>query len=198
MRSSIEDRGRYRRVEDVDLTDCDLRVWLKDGRTLTVPLDWIPPVRDAGLSSRRNWALGSERMSIRWPDLSFEVAVESLLGLNGSSPYVSVKNVEVTCNSICAWLCDGLTLTVPLRWFPRLCDGTPEERNNWESPTDWTIRWPDLDEDITIDGLLDGGPTREGSITLGSWLLARRESRSVLHYEIVKHEQSLPRPVPLK
>ena len=52
---------------------------------------------------------------------------------------------------------DGRELSVPLAWFPRLLDGTPEQRRNWELiGLGQGIHWPDLDEDISIDGILAG------------------------------------------
>lgn len=55
-------------------------------------------------------------------------------------------------------LADGRELTVPLAWFPRLAQAAPEARRNWR----WIgggvgIHWPDLDEDLSIRGLLSAG-----------------------------------------
>ncbi len=102
----------------------------------------------------------------------------------------AADRLDITDETIRAWLRDGRTVTVPLAWYPRLCHGTPSERNNWELVGNGTIvRWPDLDEDISIGGLITG-PSRERSITLGRWLLARQSNRSVQGYEIDKHEQA--------
>jgi hypothetical protein len=50
---------------------------------------------------------------------------------------------------------DGRTLTVPLEWFPRLRDASPEQRNRWRLIGPGTgIHWPDIDEDISVAGLL--------------------------------------------
>ena len=52
---------------------------------------------------------------------------------------------------------DGRELSVPLAWFPRLLHGTPEQRQNWELiGRGEGIHWPDLDEDISVEGLLAG------------------------------------------
>jgi hypothetical protein len=50
---------------------------------------------------------------------------------------------------------DGRSLTVPLEWFPRLRDASPEQRGHWRliGPGEG-IHWPDLDEDISVAGLL--------------------------------------------
>ena len=50
---------------------------------------------------------------------------------------------------------DGRSLTVPIEWFPRLRDATPEQRRQWRLIGPGTgIHWPDIDEDISIAGLL--------------------------------------------
>jgi len=52
---------------------------------------------------------------------------------------------------------DGRELSVPLAWFPRLLNGTPDERSHWELiGRGEGIHWPDLDEDISVVGLLAG------------------------------------------
>lgn len=52
---------------------------------------------------------------------------------------------------------DGRELSVPLAWFPRLLHGTPEQRQVWELIGPGTgIHWPELDEDISVAGLLAG------------------------------------------
>jgi hypothetical protein len=50
---------------------------------------------------------------------------------------------------------DGRSLSVPLEWFPRLRDATPEQRARWELiGPGFGIRWPEIDEDISVAGLL--------------------------------------------
>jgi hypothetical protein len=52
---------------------------------------------------------------------------------------------------------DGRELTVPLAWFPRLLNGSPEQRTRWKLiGAGEGIHWPDLDEDISVAGLLSG------------------------------------------
>jgi hypothetical protein len=56
-------------------------------------------------------------------------------------------------------LVDGRTITVPLAWYPRLLNATPEQRRNWRiSGAGFGIHWPDVDEDLSTQGLLDGSP----------------------------------------
>ena len=197
---SSSTRDDHRRADRVDVGDV-LRVWLRDGRTLTVPLHWFPRLADAPTGERNEWRTAGGS-TIWWPGLDLTIAVDDLLADSPPYPacgdeYARAADVKVTDRDIGVWLCDGRTLTVPLHWFPRLCDGTPEERNRWEEPGDTMIGWPDLDEHVTVDGLLAGGWSAEQARTLGAWLLARREGRSVIHYDIVHHRKILPDPQPL-
>ncbi len=67
--------------------------------------------------------------------------------------------VEVTDDIISARLVDGRTISVPLAWSWRLSDATPRERARYELLGDGTgIHWPDVDEDLSIRGMLDGVP----------------------------------------
>ena len=70
---------------------------------------------------------------------------------------------------------DGRTLSVPLQWYPRLAHGSPSERQRWRLIGNGVgIHWPDLDEDISIAGLLAGLPSGESSSSLKQWLASRR------------------------
>ena len=77
----------------------------------------------------------------------------------GTDPRVAA--VEVTDQRIVAHLVDGRTISVPLAWSWRLSDATPEQRAHYEIFGDGTgIRWPDIDEDLSVRGLLEGGPAK--------------------------------------
>ena len=77
----------------------------------------------------------------------------------GAEPRVTA--VEVTDQLIIAHLLDGRTISVPLAWSWRLNDATPEQRAHYEILGDGTgIRWPDIDEDISVRGMLEGAPAR--------------------------------------
>ena len=74
-------------------------------------------------------------------------------------------------------LTDGRTVSVPLSWYPRLTNATIQERNNWRLiGRGEGIHWPDLDEDISIAGLISGKPSGESQTSLLQWL-AQREKR---------------------
>jgi len=77
----------------------------------------------------------------------------------GAEPRVAA--VEVTGQFIIAHLVDGRTISVPLSWSWRLSDATSEQRSHYEIFADGTgIRWPDIDEDISVRGMLEGAPAR--------------------------------------
>ena len=72
-----------------------------------------------------------------------------------------VVSVDVTDAAIVAQLADGRMVSVPLGWSWRLSDATPQPRAHWEIIGDGQgIRWPDVDEDISVEGLLKGIPAR--------------------------------------
>ena len=70
-----------------------------------------------------------------------------------------IKDVRVTEDTVSADLMDGRTITVPLAWYPRLLHATAAQRSNWRiAGGGWGIHWPDVDEDLSSDGLLHGAP----------------------------------------
>ena len=72
-----------------------------------------------------------------------------------------IKEIRVTENTITADLVDGRTISVPLAWSWRLSDATPEQRTNYEIIGDGQgVHWPDVDEDISAEGMLTGVPAR--------------------------------------
>ena len=88
------------------------------------------------------------------------------------------RSVAVSEESLTADLVDGRTIIVPLVWYPRLWHGTPEERNHFEIFGDGTyIHWPDLDEDLTVAGLLAGFPSGENPQSLKRWLDGRGQKK---------------------
>ncbi|MFP4131115.1 MAG: DUF2442 domain-containing protein [Thiohalospira sp.] len=69
------------------------------------------------------------------------------------------EEVRLTDEELIVALADGRTLTVPLVWFPRLAAASPQERANHQLMGEGEgIHWPDLDEDLSVAGLL-AGPT---------------------------------------
>jgi hypothetical protein len=65
--------------------------------------------------------------------------------------------IRCSDNDLIVGLMDGRTITIPLIWFPGLSKATKEQRDNWELLGDGEgIHWPDIDEDLSIAGLLAG------------------------------------------
>ena len=88
----------------------------------------------------------------------------------------AAKNVRVTDRELVVELRDGRVVSVPLAWYPRLAEGSPRERRRWELLGPGIgIHWPDLDEDISIDGLLQGLPSGESRASLSEWRGARKK-----------------------
>jgi len=84
------------------------------------------------------------------------------------------QDVTVGEDSLTVDLADGRTIIVPLVWYPRLWYGTPEERHRFEILGDGTlIHWPDLDEDLSVSGLLAGRRSGESQRSLKKWLEKR-------------------------
>ena len=82
--------------------------------------------------------------------------------------------VSVNEEALTVGFVDGRTLIVPLVWFPRLWLGTLQERNNFEIFGDGAfIHWPDLDEDLSVAGLVSGFRSGERQESLKKWLGAR-------------------------
>ena len=80
---------------------------------------------------------------------------------SGGSGTARVTAVEVTENMIIARLADGRTIGVPLSWSWRLSDATPDERARYEIIGEGTgIHWPDVDEDLSVRGMLEGVPAK--------------------------------------
>jgi len=72
-----------------------------------------------------------------------------------------ILNVKVNDETITAFLADGRVISVPLAWSWRLSDATPEQRSNWKIiGSGYGIHWPDVDEDISAEGMLHGRPAR--------------------------------------
>jgi hypothetical protein len=70
-----------------------------------------------------------------------------------------VRDVHFTEDTLAVDLSDGRTIVVPLTWYPRLLEATAEQRSRWKiSGAGFGIHWPDIDEDLSTEGLLRGAP----------------------------------------
>lgn len=88
---------------------------------------------------------------------------------------IRITNVTVTDDTLSVDLEDGRTISIPIGWYPRLAYGTPAERANFQiSGAGYGIHWPDLDEDIGVEGILLGKKSTEGQTSFERWLQRRR------------------------
>lgn len=93
-----------------------------------------------------------------------------------SSPTTELVAIEVkiTSEALVVGLEDGRVVSVPLAWYPRLAEGTPSERRQFELIGPGIgIHWPVLDEDISIDALLRGLGSNESASSLRRWRASR-------------------------
>lgn len=82
-------------------------------------------------------------------------------------PGQRVKNVRCTRDTLRVDLLDGRIIIVPLAWYPRLLHATPEQRTKWKiAGGGYGIHWPDVDEDLSVEGLLRGLPAPRVGVPL--------------------------------
>lgn len=86
--------------------------------------------------------------------------------------------VRLTDDTLVVDLADGRSISVPLAWYPRLLHGTSTERQNFRLIGDGEgIHWSDLDEDISVEGILSGRASGESPKSFQRWLDARKEGQ---------------------
>ena len=74
-------------------------------------------------------------------------------------PGERVRNVHFDDDTFSVDLVDGRTITVPYAWYPRLLHASSEQLSKWEiCGGGYAIHWPDIDEDLSTEGLLRGAP----------------------------------------
>ena len=87
----------------------------------------------------------------------------------------NIEDIAISGDTLCVDLSDGRTVSVPLEWFPRLVYATPKERSNWRLiGKGHGIHWEDIDEDISVEGLLSGKPSGESQSSFKKWLNRRQ------------------------
>lgn len=85
-----------------------------------------------------------------------------------------VVQATVTDDMLSVDLEDGRTIAVPIGWYPRLAYGTPAERAKFQiSGAGYGLHWPDLDEDIGVEGLLLDKKSSESQASFERWLQGR-------------------------
>ena len=91
----------------------------------------------------------------------------------------NAQDVTFSEDSFNVLLDDGRSVTIPLAWFPRLGYATRQELENYELIGDGEgIHWPDLNEDISIEGLIAGRRSGESQKSFRKWIEKRKKSQS--------------------
>lgn len=81
------------------------------------------------------------------------------------NPGEKIVGVDSTEDELRVEFLDGRAITVPLAWYPRLLHATPEQRAKWViAGGGYGIHWPDVDEDLSAEGLLRGAPAPRRSV----------------------------------
>jgi hypothetical protein len=86
-----------------------------------------------------------------------------------------ITGVSVTEDTLSVDLEDGRSVSLPIGWYPRLAHGTPVERANVQiAGAGFGLHWPDLDEDIGVEGILLGKRSTESPTSFENWLQSRK------------------------
>ena len=89
---------------------------------------------------------------------------------------ILAEEITITKDSLSVQLSDGRSITVSLAWFPRLLHADKKEKENYRLIGKGTgLHWPDLDEDISIEGLILGRRSTENAASLEKWLAKRKK-----------------------
>lgn len=89
-------------------------------------------------------------------DRSTEATIDGVSALIKAND-IRVMNVQIDDDTLTVSSMDGRAISVPIAWFPRLANGTPAQRQNWQiSGAGYGLHWPELDEDLSTEGLLRG------------------------------------------
>ena len=97
----------------------------------------------------------------------------NILAVEIEIPYA--VDVHATEDTLTVDLSDGRSISVPLGWYPRLEHASSEERANWRLiGKGHGIHWEDIDEDLSVEGLLSGKPSGESQASFKKWLQSRK------------------------
>jgi hypothetical protein len=93
----------------------------------------------------------------------------------------SITNVEISVDTLSVDLSDGRSISVPLGWYPRLEHASPQERSNWRLIGKGAgIHWEDLDEDLSVQGIIAGKPSGESQQSFKRWLQSRASRPTIV------------------
>ena len=88
------------------------------------------------------------------------------MGILALSADERVRSVRSDDDALSVDLMDGRTITVPLAWYPKLLNATQAQRDAWEiAGAGYGIHWPEIDEDLSTEGLLRGAPAPKSQFT---------------------------------
>ena len=112
-----------------------------------------------------------------------------MTSLVGEEKQSKAESVLINADELTVALSDGGAKSIPLSFYPRLVHASQEERDNWQIIGQGEgVRWPDLDEDISIEGILAGRRSGESRKSFQRWLEAKKAGRGLTLYEL--HAQS--------
>jgi hypothetical protein len=81
------------------------------------------------------------------------------MGILAAAADERIQSVDIDEDFLTVGLMDGRRISVPLAWYPRLLNAAPELRRKWQiSAAGYGLHWPDIDEDLSTEGLLRGAP----------------------------------------
>jgi hypothetical protein len=93
-----------------------------------------------------------------------------------------IKAVYFTRDSLVVDLVDGRTISVPLTWYPKLLKASPKERSYWEiCGGGYGIHWPEIDEDLSVEGLLRGSPAPTKKVRTAKRTIKQKANRFIKH-----------------
>jgi hypothetical protein len=97
---------------------------------------------------------------------------------HGTAPVAQAQGVDFSKDSLIVYLADGRSIHIPLERYPRLLYATAAERRNWRLVGDGEgIYWSELDEDVSVENLIQGKSSGEGFRSLMQWLQNRAKRR---------------------
>lgn len=86
------------------------------------------------------------------------------MAISATASDLRVRSVDIDDQQLTVGLMDGRSISVPLAWYPRLLEATPEQRKHYEiAGGGYGLHWPDVDEDLSTEGLLRGARAPVGA-----------------------------------